>query len=368
MATDITDCRVLVVGGCGYLGYRIIRWLVHECKMPPSQITSVDIIDPAADREEMLVEYLLADMTDKKAISDAINKVKPEVIIHTASPAANLSNLNMFMRNNVEGTRNLLDAAVAQPSVKVFVFTSSSSVSHDSISDLSEGTEEDPYVFLPQQRQTYSHSKAVAEQLSLSYNRKREDFVTGVIRPSALFGPAEPITTVIFLDLAKKGNLRWQIGDGKNATDFTYVDNAVIGHILLINGLLKAVAHTEPVPEDMRLEGEAFLITDDEHRGFWTFFRDFGAAAGYPTDPNKIVSVPKGLAVGAAGVIERLYVAFTFGNKASPVRQVDLAYSAIERTFNIAKAKKRLGYTPRFSVEEGIQLSVAPILEAKTHE
>lgn len=367
MATDITNCRVLIVGGCGYLGYRIIRWLVHECQMPPSEITSVDIIDPPAGREEKLVEYLLADMTDKKAISDAIDKIQPEVIIHTASPAANLASLNIFMRNNVEGTRNLLDAAVAQPSVKVVVFTSSSSVSHDSISDLSEGTEDDPYVFLPRQRQTYSHSKAVAEQLSRSYNRKRKDFVTGVIRPSALFGPAEPITTVVLVALAKKGNLRYQIGDGKNATDFTYVDNAVIGHILLVNGLLKAVAHPELVHEDMRLEGEAFIITDDEHWGFWTFFRDFGAAAGYPTDPSKIVSIPKGLALGVAGLIERTYLAFTFGNKASPVRQVDLAYSAIERTFNIAKAKKRLGYTPRFSVNEGIRLSVAPILEAKSH-
>lgn len=99
--------------------------------------------------------------------------------------------MSFYLEVNLEGTRNLLDASIRAGSVKAYVYTSSSSVIHDSVSNLIEGDESYPLLFMPELRQPYHHSKALAEKLALEYNRNRKDFVTVAVRPSAMFGPHE---------------------------------------------------------------------------------------------------------------------------------------------------------------------------------
>lgn len=119
MAAKPSIQSALVIGGCGVLGHRMVTELL---KLDPAPQVSVFDLRTAQNRVPS-VEYHDVDITDKNAVLDALRKVKPQVIFHTASPPPGLQDLDLYLRVNVEGTRNLLDAAKVS-------FTSHSSQSH----------------------------------------------------------------------------------------------------------------------------------------------------------------------------------------------------------------------------------------------
>jgi sterol-4alpha-carboxylate 3-dehydrogenase (decarboxylating) len=97
----------LVIGGCGSLGHRTVEQLL---KLEPTPRVSVFDIQTAHNRVAG-VEYYDVDITDKDQTYSALSKARPEVIFHTASPPAGLSDLPLYMRVNVEGTRKLVECA-----------------------------------------------------------------------------------------------------------------------------------------------------------------------------------------------------------------------------------------------------------------
>jgi sterol-4alpha-carboxylate 3-dehydrogenase (decarboxylating) len=97
----------LVIGGCGSLGHRTVEQLL---KLEPTPQVAVFDIKTKANRIEG-VDYYDVDITDRQQIYSALEKSCPEVIFHTASPPAALSDLPLYMRVNVDGTRNLLECA-----------------------------------------------------------------------------------------------------------------------------------------------------------------------------------------------------------------------------------------------------------------
>ena len=55
---------------------------------------------------------------------------------------------------------------------EAFVFTSSTSVIHDSVTDLIEADESLPIIHMPVQKVIYSHTKALADQLVIDANSR----------------------------------------------------------------------------------------------------------------------------------------------------------------------------------------------------
>ncbi|TGO48779.1 hypothetical protein BCON_0230g00220 [Botryotinia convoluta] len=217
--------------------------------------------------------YHEINISDKEQVNSALGTLKPipSVIFHTVSPPFGLLDLELYLRVNVEETRNLLESA-EKLGVKAFVYTSSASVIHDAVSDLIEVDESYPLVFLPTQKEIYSHSKALADELVLKHNNPAHGFLTTSIRPSSIFGENDPGSVKSFAEKAAAGKLKFQIRNGKNLFDFTYVGNLVHAHILAAQKLL--LQHATPSlikDESMRVDGQAFLITNDEHIPFWEF-------------------------------------------------------------------------------------------------
>jgi FlaA1/EpsC-like NDP-sugar epimerase len=97
----------LVIGGCGSLGHHTVEQLL---KLEPTPRVSVFDIQTKHNRVTG-VDYYNVDITDKNQISSALSKACPDVIFHTASPPAGLSDLPLYMRVNVGGTRNLVECA-----------------------------------------------------------------------------------------------------------------------------------------------------------------------------------------------------------------------------------------------------------------
>lgn len=377
---------VLVVGGCGFLGSHIVRQLLD------SYTCTVSVLDlQTTSNRYPNVSYHSGDITSLSSIRPIVNSLKPTVIIHTASPAAVSGNKklhqgkkarSLFHNVNVNGTRNLLDLASDIGSVKAFVYTSSSSVIHDTVSPLKNANETHyPALFSPAQPDYYAETKALAESLVLAHNRHPDSphLLTTSIRPAGLFGEGDAQLIPGLMKALAKRQTRFQLGDNDNLFDFTYVGNAAHAHILAAIALL-TTAEKFPssssssargggggggggmLPLDHeRADGEAFFITNTQPVYFWDFARAVWAAAGdeaslaYPASVWRI-NEPVGLAV--AGLMEWVVWAATMGGKEPSMTRGVVKYSCMTRYFDTEKARRVLGYEAVWGLEEGVRRSV----------
>ncbi|KAF2252902.1 sterol-4-alpha-carboxylate 3-dehydrogenase [Trematosphaeria pertusa] len=341
---------VLVIGGCGFLGHHIVRKLLQSDDV--SQVTVVDLRTDFYRVEG--AHYIKGSITSRDDVMCALDTARPRVIFHTVSPQA-LGNPRLFTEVNIGGTRNLLECAQSCGFTKALVYTSSSSVVHDNYSDLAAVTEDMPLLFMPQQPELYSHTKAVAEKMVLDAN-KIAGIRTCAIRPAGMIGEGDRTTAGNIIGGAKEGKYRIQIGDDSKLFDWTYVGNNADAQLLAARALLRS--HTSPPPDNLKVDGEAFVITNDDPRPFWNFLRTMGAAAGYPVKKEDVWAIPASLMWAGVFITEILYFVFTLGRKQPRFTRANIKYMTIHRYFDISKAKTRLGYVPQLSLEDGIQRTV----------
>lgn len=149
--------RVVVIGGNGFLGHHIVNQALES--WTASSVASIDLRceknrNPAAGYRE-------CDITDTERLLSALEDLKPDVVIHTASPVASDHTVNkeLFYKVNVEGTASVIEAC-QKAGVKALVFTSSASVIGDgSGTNLYNADERWPVIRGDQQAEYYSETK-----------------------------------------------------------------------------------------------------------------------------------------------------------------------------------------------------------------
>ena len=248
----------------------------------------------------------IIDLREYHAVNTAIATIKPDAIVHLAAVAhANTSNKDPYSTfdHSLRTLENVLD--VARSGRTHVVYLSSSMVYGDFGADVV--TEEK----ICNPLGIYGALKYGAEKLIIGYNQ-----VFGVpytiIRPSALYGERCVSRRVgqAFIENALQGKNLTINGDGKDRLDFTYVDD-------LIQGLMLALMNEKAY-------GEVFNITYGQGRP---------------------------LAELAELVIARfpeLTLSREPRDKLMPERGA----------LSIEKAKKLLGYQPKFPLEKGFEMYI----------
>jgi sterol-4alpha-carboxylate 3-dehydrogenase (decarboxylating) len=211
-----------------------------------------------------------------------------------------------------------------------------------------------PYLRYPQQKRDYSLARLAAN--------RQPRMLTGVIRPCTPFGEGDYEHLAKVIVQVESGKARFQVGNGKNLFDYVYVRNLVHGHMLLAEALLRASSIPQ-VSRFERVDGEAFHITNDEHWFFWDFTRAVAAKLGRPVQREEIVVVPKAVGLLMAFLAEWIVWILSLGKKQSNMTLEAIRYSTITKTVNIDKAKRFLGYRPIFTMQEGLDKSVAWFVE-----
>jgi len=150
---------VVVIGGCGFLGHHVVRVLLrdYDCSASVIDLRCANNRRPDSDG----VQYFEADITDAAAIESVFSKIRPDVVIHTASPPAQSNDSvshALFKKVNVDGTQTIVDAC-RKTGVKALVFTSSASVASDNKSDLINADERWPVIRGEHQSEYYSETK-----------------------------------------------------------------------------------------------------------------------------------------------------------------------------------------------------------------
>ncbi len=164
--------RVLVTGGCGYIGTP----LVGELLSAGHEVTVVDIM--------WFGNYLQSDQRLKVIcadIRDGVDLDGIQMVIHLAAIANDPScdlNARLAWEVNCLATQRLADAAV-RAGVRQFVYASSGSVY--GVSDALQVVEDTPLCPLSD----YNKTKMVSERVLLSYASK---MVVQIIRPATVCG------------------------------------------------------------------------------------------------------------------------------------------------------------------------------------
>ncbi|KAI0413527.1 sterol-4-alpha-carboxylate 3-dehydrogenase [Xylaria grammica] len=351
---------VMVIGGTGFLGHHVVDLILQ--RYPKSAIT---VADRSVDRNRRPptdgVRYFQIDITQASAVSALFDKVRPDVVIHTASPLPQVDVApprELYDKVNVGGTRTII-AACQEYGVKALVYCSSASVVCDHTSDVINADESRPRVRGIHQPEYYAESKCQAEDLVIAANGTRYPLCTAVIRPSAIFGEGDLMTIPRLIDIYRQGRMYFQVGQNRNLFDFTYVQNVAHGHLLAAERLLAcSKVEGDTVYEDVG--GQCFFITNGSPVHFWDFARAVWVHAGCHYEMRRVWVLPRFVAMILAFLSE---VFFAFIGKPATFNRQRVSFSCMTRYYNISKAKDRLGYEPLVALDEGIRRSVEWCLE-----
>ncbi len=316
---------ILVTGGGGFLGSAIVRMLVAEGAAVRTYSRSSY---PHLSR--LGVEQIQGDLSDTQRLIDACRGV--EAVFHVAAKPGIWGSYKSFYTPNVAGTLNVIEACRIN-GVRRLIYTSSPSVIFDG-KDMQGADESVPYPDTFHAH--YPRTKALAEQAVLDAARKGLPAV--VLRPHLIWGPGDNhLVPRIF---ARANRLR-RVGGGANLVDTIYIDNAAHAH-LLAEAALK---------ENPAITGRVYFISQDSPIALWEMIDLILAAGGKP--PVKKTISPA--AAYVTGAVCEIFFNLLQINREPPMTRFMARELATSHWFNIAAAKRDLGYHPVVSTQEGLR-------------
>lgn len=207
----------------------------------------------------------------------------------------------------------------------------------------------------------HHHPQAAAEEIVLEANRQDPyKLLTASIRPAGIFGEGDTMTIKHLVNIYLDGRNNVQVGDNNNLFDFTYATNAAHAHLLAARALL-ATHRTSTIPLDTeRVDGEAFIVTNDTPVYFWDFCRAVWRAAGDNAGKDGVWHLNTDVGI-VLGLMSEIF--FGIIRKPPTFNRQRIQYSSMTRYYNIAKARARLGYRPLVGLTDGVERSVKWYLE-----
>lgn len=230
----ISGSNFLVTGGAGFIGSHIVTYLMDH---GAAKVRVLDNLSTGFERNlepfrnDPRFEFILGDIRNFDTCTTACDG------IHYITHQAALGSVPRSVKDpvtsnevNVTGFLNMLTAAKDSPSVKAFVYASSSAVYGDepNLPKVEErvGNPLSPYAVTKKANELY------ADVFSKLYGMKILGF-----RYFNVFGPRQdpdgPYAAVIplFVSGIMKNTPVYINGDGEQTRDFTFVDNAVQANV-----------------------------------------------------------------------------------------------------------------------------------------
>ena len=308
------DKNVLITGYEGFLGSHLTKTLLKT----KAKIVGLDI--KTFRRETILtkIDYqkfivYKGSVTNFKLLKEILEKHSINIIFHLAAEAiveSGYRNPKKAFETNIKGTWQVLEVARKKGKLEAIIIASSDKAygEHKKL----PYKEDMPLIA----NHPYDVSKSCADLIASTYHHTYHLPVV-IIRCGNIYGPGDFNFSRIIPDTIRAGLLDKTLlirSNGKFIRDYIFVDDVVEGYILLAEKIKK-----------LSLYGEAFNFSDE-----------------------KPVSV--------LNLVKKIYSLLGKKPKYKILNQAK--YEISRQYLDSSKAKKILGWKPKYSLEEGLDITI----------
>src|ERR1700756_523097 len=232
--------KIIVTGALGWLGISLVQSLIrglpeHEAlKEPRSDLRVRCLILPGQNGAPLRkisdrVEVMTGDIRNPADCARLCQDFAGGILFHTAG-MIHPSKVAEFYQINVEGTKQLLDAAIAAGIKRAIVVSSNSPCGCNPHNDhlFDENSPYNPYM-------NYGRSKMQME-LAVKERQQAGKIETVIVRPPWFYGPNQPPRQTLFFQMVRDGKAPI-VGSGENLRSMGYIENLCQG--LLLAGLVE---------------------------------------------------------------------------------------------------------------------------------
>ncbi len=319
-----TAKKVLVTGATGFVGGHLANRLIELGAQTRVLVRKSADAEKVSQLREAGAEVVYGDVADRESVFQAVEGC--ERIFHIAALFRQAKFPDeVYYQVNVEGTRNVLDAA-EQYGVQRVVHCSTVGV-HSHIPS-PPAAEDEPY----RPGDIYQVTKCEGEKVALE--RFRSGSLEGVVvRPAMIWGEGDRRMLKLFKGVSQR---RFPvIGSGKTLTHWVYVHD-------LVDGMLLA-------GEKPEAKGQIYIFAGKAPASISELVEAVADHAGVKPLPFKVPAAPMQLLGSAMEVVCK-----PFGVE-PPIYRRRVDFFTKDRSFDTSKAQKELGYSPRhdFHTEVG---------------
>lgn len=312
--------KVLVTGATGFVGGHLAQALVregHQVKALARLTSDISLL------KELDIEIVHGDLRDADALKKAVDGC--ERVYHMAAKTTkDRLSKEQYQAHNVEGTKNLAEAALNAGVSRLVLASSVGVYGTVRASPLDENSRPAPDSY-------YRETKLRGENAVLRLHRE-SGLPVVIARLGGVYGPGSCSWLPVCLKMLR-GNFR-VIGAGENYDQMGYVDDVVEG--------------VRRCGETTGIDGRVYIITGSESARLRQILEMISRELGVDDYLRNLSALPFRIYRGLGGAVYR-----TLGVQVPRAHYYDLFF--MNHRFITIKSQQELGYFPKVSLKDGFR-------------
>lgn len=311
--------KILITGGSGFIGTRLIDELIKE------ESHEIIIYDKIKSQKypELCIQDDIRNLDSLKKACEGV-----EVIYNLAAEHAdNVTPLSLYADVNISGADNVIQSAKANNISKI-IFTSSVAIYGLNRGTPTEDMEAKPF-------NEYGRTKYEAEKNFLAWQKEDENNNLQIVRPAVVFGENNRGNVYNLLNQIASGKFA-MIGDGLNKKSMGYVGNIALFLSSLKNSEKQLDIFNFAGQGDLSIKKIVEIVKDELEM------------------PNKYISIPYSVGLIAGSFFD--FVSKLTGKK-FPISKVRVEKFSAETTISTEHLFNS-GFTEKYKLEDGLRNTI----------